>query len=257
MRRPRHEIFLTFIVLLFLSIPLLIQAVNSRTPWVKPVVDDDTLLLTNGERVRPIGVLASFVYAQSKYPKTISALQERYSDEIHGVQEYLAYAQKALSEGYPNIAYLFTALAVAESVHASNFKKLLSDLGVQVKEIPKPEFKVSSTKGNLNYAATVEIEEIDHKYPRLIEDIRPEKHEAAIQDITYAWKAEKQHLDLLKKVLSRTGIFFGELAKKIEKTDVQFFVCQRWGSTLTELRRDMCPICKGPVAQYKEVERPN
>jgi rubrerythrin len=198
---------------------------------------------------------AFFVRAQSKYPKTIDALQERYGDEVHGIHEYLACARKALSEDYPNIAYLFVGLSASESVHARNFKKLLSDLGVEVKEIPKPDFKVSSTKENLRHAATLEIEEIDREYPRVIEHIKPERHEAAIQDITYAWRAEKQHLDLLKKVLSGTGIFFGMLAREIEKTDVRFFVCQRCGSTLTELPKDRCPICKGPVAGYKEVER--
>ncbi len=37
-------------------------------------------------------ISTSFVGAQSKYPKTVYALQERYRDEIHGVHEYLAYA---------------------------------------------------------------------------------------------------------------------------------------------------------------------
>ena len=200
-------------------------------------------------------ISTSFVGAQSKYPETVYALQERYRDEIHGVHEYLAYAKKALSEDYPNIAYLFASLAASESVHARNFKRLLSDLEVQVEEIPKPEFKVSSTKKNLNHAATVEIEEIDHEYPRLIEYIKPENHEGAIRNIMYAWQAEKQHQHLLKNVLSGTGTFFEVLAKKIEKTDIQFFVCQRCGSTLTELPEDVCPICRGPVAAYKEVER--
>jgi len=183
----------------------------------------------NQKIVLPLLVLLFFipvfcVGAQSKYPKTVDVLQERYGDEIHGVHKYLAYAQEALSEDYPNIAYLFVALAASESVHARNFKRLLCDLDVEVKEIPKPEFKVSSTKENLNHAATVEIEEIDREYPRLIEHIGPEKHEAAIRNIKYAWQAEEQHRDLLKKVLSGTGIFFGVLAKKIGKTDVQFFV---------------------------------
>ena len=196
-----------------------------------------------------------FVGAQSKYPKTVYALQERYRDEVHAVHKYLDYAQQALSEDYPHIAYLFIALAASESIHARNFKKLLSDLGVDVEEIPKPEFKVSSTRENLKFAATVEIVEINRIYPRLIEGMKPEEYEAAIQDITYAWKAEEQHHDLMEKVLSGTGVFFGLLAKKIEKTDVRFFVCQRCGSTLTELPKDICPICKGPVARYEEVER--
>lgn len=110
-------------------------------------------------------------------------------------------------------------------------------------------------KGESAIYDKVEIEEIDHEYPRLTEDMKPEKHQAAIRNITYAWQAEKQHRDLLKKVLSGTGIFFGVLAKKIERTNVQFSVCQRGGSTLTELPKDRCPICGAPFAQYREVER--
>lgn len=136
---------------------------------------------------------AFFVGAQSKYPKTVYALQDRYADEIHAVHKYLAYAQQALSEDYPNIAYLFVTFAASESVHARNFKRLLCDLAVEVKEIPDPEFEVSSTKGNLKKATTLEIDEIDREYPRIIEYIRPEKHEAAVQDIMYAWKAENRN----------------------------------------------------------------
>jgi rubrerythrin len=154
-----------------------------------------------------------------------------------------------------NIAYVFVSFAASESVHARNFKKLLCDLGVEVKEIPKRGFVVSGTKENLRNATTLEIEEIDREYPRVIENIKPERHDAAIQDITYAWKAEKQHLDLLKRVQSGTGRYFGMLVKEVEKTDVRFFVCQGCGSTLTALPSDVCPICKGPVAGYKEVER--
>jgi rubrerythrin len=77
-----------------------------------------------------------------------------------------------------------------------------------VKEVPTPELRVSTTKNNLNHAATVEIEEIDDEYPRLIQYIKPEKDGAAIQNILYAWRAEERNRGLLKKVLSGAGVFF-------------------------------------------------
>jgi len=172
-------------------------------------------------------ISAPLVDAQSKYSKTISALQNRYIDEIHTFNKYSAYFHKALSEDYPNIAYLFVALAASESIHARNFKRLLTDLGVQIKEIPIPEFQVSSTKKNLNNAATVEIEEIKREYPRLIDHMKPEDHEAAIRNMKYAWNAEEQHHDLMKKVLSGTGIFFGMLAKKMKRLMFNF-LCVRY-----------------------------
>lgn len=191
---------------------------------------------------------------QSKYPETIAALQVAYRGEIQAHLNYMAYAQKANSENYPNIGHLFVSLATSESIHARNFKKALSDLGVDVKEMPKPEIKVSSTKENLKNATQVELQEIDQRYPQLVEKIKPENHEAAIRNITYAWESEKQHRDLIQKIQSGTGILFGLLTRTIEKTPTRYFVCQNCGSTLVELPNDICPICKGSVSEYKVLE---
>ncbi len=111
--------------------------------------------------------------------------------------------------------------------------------------------KVSSTKKNLKKATTVELEEINRKYPEFIERINPEKHEATIQYITYAWESEKQHRDLIKKIQSGTGFFFGVLVEKFERTPSHFYVCQNCGSTTIELPEHTCPICIAPASQYK------
>ena len=200
-------------------------------------------------------ILASFANAQSRYPETMAVLQIAYRSEIQANLAYMAYAPKAISEDYPNIGHLFVSLAASEAIHARNFKKLLSDLGVEVKETPKSEIKVSSTKKNLKNATQVELQEIDQKYPQFIEKVKPEMHEAVLQNITYAWESEKQHRDLIQKIESGTGVLFGVLTRAIEKTPTRFFVCQNCGSTLQELPKDICLICKSPVSNYKEVEK--
>ena len=83
--------------------------------------------------------------------------------------------------------------------------------------------------------------------------MKTECHEAAIRDVVYAWKAEKQHRDLIRKIRSGTGLLFGVLVKVMEKDASRYFVCQRCGSTLTSLPEDTCPICMGPVLRYKEI----
>jgi rubrerythrin len=200
-------------------------------------------------------ILVSFANAQSRYPETIAVLQIAYRSEIQANLAYMGYAQKAISENYPNIGHLFVSLAASEAIHARNFKKLLSDLGVEVKETPKSENKVSSTKKNLKDATQVELQEIDQKYPQFIEKVKLEMHEAALQNITYAWESEKQHRDLIQKIESGTGVLFGVLTRTIERTPTRFFVCQNCGSTLQELPKDICPICKSPVSNYTEVEK--
>jgi rubrerythrin len=202
-----------------------------------------------------IFVQVTFVDAQMEYPETINVLQIAYYNEIHANLTYLAYAQKAISEDYPNIAHLFVALAASESIHAHNFKQLLSDLGVEVKEASNPEIKVSTTKDNLKNATQAELQEIDHRYPQFIEKVKPEGHEAAIRYITYAWESEKQHRELIEKIKSGTGILFKMLSGIIEKTPNRYFVCQECGSTIREVPEVACPICKSPVSSYREIER--
>jgi len=194
------------------------------------------------------------INAQSRYPETISVLQTLYPDEVQAFNDYQAYAKKAVSEKYPNIAKLFMAIATSESLHARNFKKVLADIGAEAEEVPEFEPKVSSTRKNLKLATAVELEEIDNKYPQLIKQITPENHADAIQYITYAWEAEKQHRALLKKIKSGTGIFFGFLTQKIEGSPSPYFVCQNCGSTLSEIPEATCPICGGPSAKYTEIK---
>ena len=197
------------------------------------------------------------VSAQLRYPETISVLQILYQDEVQAFNDYQAYAKKAASEKYPNIAKLFMTLATSESIHARNFKRVLSDIGAEAQEVPGFEPKVSSTRKNLKLATAVELEEIDNKYPQFIKQVTPENHAEAIQYITYAWEAEKQHRALLKKIKSGTGIFFGFLTQKIEGSPSPYFVCQNCGSTLSEIPEATCPICGGPSVKYTEIKFKN
>jgi len=195
----------------------------------------------------------AFVDAQARYPGTISVLKTAYEDETRAFYTYMAYAQKANSENYPNIANLFVALATSERIHARNFRTLLVELGEEVRETQIPQIKVSSTKRNLKKATKVELSEIDTKHPQFIHEIESEHYEAATRNITYAWLSEKQHRDLIEKIQSGTGMLFGLLAKKIEDSPSQYFVCQNCGSTLTEFPQEACPIYKGSVSSYKKL----
>ncbi len=187
------------------------------------------------------------------YPHTIQALQARYADEIQAHQKYGAYAEKARAEGYPNIGYLFTSLATAETIHARNFKRLLSELGVEVDKSPRFEFEVEKTKHNIKHATEVEMNEIAHEYPRILEGIKAEQYQDAIKYITYAWLAEKQHRKLLLKIQTAATKWFGLLAAHIENQPTRFYVCEICGSTLMERPADQCPIGDHPASHYYEV----
>jgi rubrerythrin len=198
--------------------------------------------------------LAETAGDQSRYPLTVEALKLRYIDEVNAHNKYTAYATRALSNGYPNIALLFTALAASESVHARNFETILLKLGVTPPEVSEPRFDLLSTKENLHRATTVEANEIDNEYPKIIGAITPEGHEAAIKIITYAWMAEQQHRDLIMKIQKNVKRWFSLVARFIEREPARYYVCDICGSTLVKLPKNRCPICGNTVSHYHELE---
>ena len=189
----------------------------------------------------------------ANYRETISVLQELYTSEIIASKTYSGFAKKAEEEKYYSVSRLFSALSGSETVHARNFKNILNDLGVEPKNFPNPDVKIADTKTNLKWALKVELSEIDTNYPMLIKKIKPEGNKRALEDITYAWESEMQHRDLIKKMKSALGFFFGKIVDKLKEAK-DYHVCQRCGSTVFKLPEESCIICGSPVSMYKQIK---
>ena len=189
-----------------------------------------------------------------EYPETQAVLLEVHKGELKALSSYQAYARAALNENYPNIAYLFTALAASEEIHARNMRDLLEELDVQVSE-EIPSVKVSRTRKNLKQAAAVELREIDKLYPSYIKRIAPEEYPRAVAVLTHSWKAEQQHREHIEKIKVTVDSFFKSVAKKIESAEVSYYICEACGSTTGEATKDNCCICGGPVAGISLVSR--
>lgn len=198
--------------------------------------------------------LQATTISRPAYRETIQVLKLVHQGEVLANQRYLAFAKKAMREGHRNIAHLFTALAASEAIHAHNFKNILAGLGIKVEKTDTNEIQISSTRKNLKFASEVELAEIDTRYPNFLKRISQENHKEAFEKIAYAWEAEQQHRELIRKILSGTGIFFGVLTRKFRKATVRYFVCQNCGSTLTGLPDGTCPICGLPVETYREIK---
>ncbi|MGB5539680.1 MAG: rubrerythrin family protein [Gammaproteobacteria bacterium] len=187
------------------------------------------------------------------YAGTIQALQERYRDEVGAHVSYNAFSDKALAEGYPNSAYLFKSLAASEGIHARNFKRILDELGTRVPAEALPPRPVESTRSNIMHATGVEADEIDNRYPALLASIKPENHQEAIDNLTWAWEAEKQHRDLLGRMQDAAKNWFKFLIAHIEGEYVDYHVCQICGSTLVEHPGEYCPVCGHPASHYRQI----
>ncbi len=87
---------------------------------------------------------------------TIAVLEAAYEAEKVASDHYVGYSRKAVEERYPNIAYLFSAYAVSEKIHAKNYKRILASLNAGFEE---PEFNIFilDTKANLMSASEGEL----------------------------------------------------------------------------------------------------
>lgn len=203
----------------------------------------------------PIG-LGGLSARAAAYPITAEAMREAQVVEMGVYYRYNAFGRQAQQEGYKGIAYLFVAFAAAEFVHAGNFGRIQARLNVEVAPLPKPEFKVGTTKDNLITAATGEIHSVDEFYPKLLERLRPEGHEDAMAAVNFAWATEQRHRDKLGQVRRWSPGFFDQVAKVIDTKTGQYFVCQVCGCTLNALPANACPVCKNPPRHYRHIDPP-
>jgi len=107
--------------------------------------------------------------------------------------KYMAFAQKAMQDGHPEVAQLFEEAAGAETIHGINHLFAM--------DFVKP------TKENLGAAAAGEQDEIDEMYPRMVEEakndteITEEQRVKAIKAFETAMQREKAHDAMFKDAM--------------------------------------------------------
>lgn len=162
--------------------------------------------------------------------KSIADLKEAFAGESQANRKYLAFAEKADREGYPQVARLFRAAAEAETIHALNHLRALKAIG--------------STAENLKEAIAGESAEFQQMYPRMIADAQAEGHKEAERTFTFANEVEKVHARLYQKALETME----------DKKLVDIYVCPVCGYTVEGEPPDNCPVCKAVKKLFKRIE---
>ena len=165
--------------------------------------------------------------------KTSENLKAAFAGESQANRTYLAFAKKAEKEGLPQIAKLFKAAALAETVHALNHLEIIR--------------KTKSTLENLKTAVSGETFEFDEMYPEFIEVAKQEDNKKAVWSFNVANKVEKIHADLFSKATK-------SLENKKELVDTDYYVCQVCGNTVEGSAPDRCPICGVPKERFEKVQ---
>ena len=175
---------------------------------------------------------------QEKPVKTIENLKGGIKGETTASAKYAAFAVKAREEGNDTIAKLFDAASKAESIHATNHKKVLEGLGEKMDDF-KPEFEVKTTAENLQAAIEGETYEATTMYPQFLTDAKAEKVEKATKSFTWAFDTEKKHAAFYQKALDALKV------NAEYKLAFEYAVCPVCGNTYEKATIDKkCAFCQ-------------
>ncbi|HDZ90227.1 MAG: rubrerythrin family protein [Deltaproteobacteria bacterium] len=162
--------------------------------------------------------------------KTQENLQEAFAGESQANRKYLAFAEQADQEGYPQVAKLFRAAAAAETVHAHAHLKAMEGVG--------------KTAENLKAAISGETFEFKEMYPGMIETAGVEGEKEAKRSFTYANKVEEIHAGLYQKALDNLD----------PPEEVDYYVCPVCGYTCENEPPERCPVCGALAKAFNKVE---
>jgi len=163
--------------------------------------------------------------------KTQENLAEAFAGESQASRKYHHFAIAAEQEGFAQIARLFRAAALAETIHAGNHLKALGG--------------ISSTKENLQKAIEGEHYEVNTMYPAFHQDSEAEGDKKASRAFKYAWEVEKEHEELYKQALAT-------LEQSAEMAE--YYVCPVCGHTHAGKPTTNCPVCGTLATKFIRVD---
>lgn len=166
--------------------------------------------------------------AELKGSKIESNLYGAFAGESQANRKYLAFAERADTEGYPQVAKLFRAAAAAETVHAHAHFQVAGG--------------IRGTADNIKTAIEGETHEFTGMYPVMIEEAKKAGFDAALRSFSFANAVEKVHAELYQKALDNLG----------RNQEVDYYVCKVCGNTIEGEPQGACAVCQaGPVAFFK------
>ena len=162
--------------------------------------------------------------------KSEQHLRDAFAGESQANRKYLAFADQAEKEGYPQIAKLFRAAGAAETVHAHAHLRALGEIG--------------NTADNLKVAVAGETHEFKEMYPEMIADAKEEGNKTAERSFIFANEVEKVHAELYQNALDNMDSL----------EDADYYVCSVCGMTVENEAPDTCPVCGAKASAFFKVD---
>ena len=157
-------------------------------------------------------------------------LKAAFAGESQAHMRYLAFADKAEKEGFPNVARLFRAVSFAEQAHATGHFRTLGGIG--------------STVENLGEAIGGENFEVEEMYPAYLAVGELQTEKSAVRSMNFALTAEKVHAAMYTE--ARQSV---EAGQDIALGTI--YICEICGYTVEGAAPDRCPLCNAPKEKFR------
>ena len=164
---------------------------------------------------------------------TAENLKAAFAGESQANRMYTAFAKKAATEGWQQIARLFRAAAAAETVHALTHFRVMGG--------------VKGTADNLAAAIAGEGHEFREMYPGFVAAAEAEGNKPALSTFKNAMAVEQTHHRLYSEALELL-----KAGKDLAAADI--FVCEVCGHTHVGEAPDECPVCGAKKERFMKVE---
>ena len=163
---------------------------------------------------------------------TMENLAAAFAGESQANRKYLAFANKAAEDGYPQVAKLFRAAAEAETVHAHAHLRVMGGINETIK--------------NLEEAIEGEGHEYKDMYPGFLSEAQAEGLKPAEFSFKNALAVEEIHYGLYSKALEA-------VKSGADLSATPIYVCPVCGNTVEGSVPDTCPVCNVPGSKFFEI----
>jgi rubrerythrin len=160
-------------------------------------------------------------------------LKAAFAGESQANRMYTAFAKRAATEGWHQIAKLFRAAAAAETVHALAHFRVMGG--------------VKGTADNLATAIAGEGYEFQQMYPEFVAGAEAEGNKPALNSFKNAMAVEETHYRLYSEALESL-----KAGKDLPAADI--FVCEICGHTHVGEAPDECPVCGAKRERFSKIE---
>ncbi len=172
-------------------------------------------------------------------------LRSAYGGESMAHMRYRTWAEKADKDGFPTVARLFKATAIAEEIHANLHFAALKDISGDFVVTSMAGFGISTTSENLQGAINGEVFEYTQMYPAYIAVAEMQEEKTAVRAMKFAIEAEKVHAELFTQAKEAV-----DEGKDLEATDV--LLCPICGFISLTGEEHICPICNAKKDKFVE-----